>query len=117
MFSTSGTNGTPAPSIRTSRRRQRPASNEGSIPKAKRHRSALNDQTFTPPRDDNVEMQETKVQKISSLARRESPRATPVLQKEIAVRGKKQRTGERSAKGDGSLVLVRLLDALRRDNC
>jgi nuclear pore complex protein Nup133 len=107
MFSTSGTNGTPAGTLRTSRRRQRPASNEGSIPKAKRHRSALNDQTFAPPRDGPVEMQEAKSQKVASLAaRRESPKPTPVFQKEIAVRGKKQRTGERSSKGDGSLVLV-----------
>jgi nuclear pore complex protein Nup133 len=111
MFSTSGTNGTPAASVRTSRRRQRPASNEGSIPKAKRQRSALNDQTFAPPRDDPVEMQEVKFQKVPSLARRESPRATPVHQKEIAVRGKKQRNGERSSKGDGSVVLVRLTGA------
>ncbi|KAG9234385.1 Non-repetitive/WGA-negative nucleoporin C-terminal-domain-containing protein [Amylocarpus encephaloides] len=104
MFSASGTN-TPGATVRTSRRRQRAANEDGSIPKAKRQRSALNDQTFLPP-DGAAEIEETKHHKTPTLTRRESPRAVPVLQKEIAVRGKKQRSGERSTKGDGSAVLT-----------
>ena len=108
MFSKQGQNGTPAGTVRTSRRRQRPASNEGSIPKAKRQRSALTENTFRPE-DDTVEMEEVKSsQKIAALARRDSQRETPIPPKEIPVRGKKQRSGERSNKGDGSVILVRI---------
>lgn len=109
MFSASSAN-TPAGTVRTSRRRARPASNEGSIPKAKRQRSTMTEQTFVPP-DGPVEMEETKSNKLlPALARRESPPATiipPKETKDIAVRGKKQRSGERLAKEDGSVNLVR----------
>lgn len=108
MFSASSAN-TPAGTVRTSRRRARPASNEGSIPKAKRQRSTMTEQTFVPP-DGPVEMEETKPNKLlPALARRESPPANilpPKDTKDIAVRGKKQRSGERLAKEDGSVNLV-----------
>ena len=40
------------------------------------------------------------------LPRQESPREIPGLQKDIAVRGRKVRTGDQGNKGDGSIVLV-----------
>ena len=103
MFSPS-VNNPPAASVRSSRRRQRPLSNEGSIaqPKAKRQRSTLNEQTFVPP-DGAPEMEEVKSQK--TLVRRES-KGVLGQQREIAVRGKKPRSGDRGNKGDGSVVLV-----------
>ncbi|RDL37912.1 Uncharacterized protein BP5553_05345 [Venustampulla echinocandica] len=106
MFSPSGTN-PPAASARTSRRRPRPLSNEGSIPKAKRQRSALSEQTFMPP-DGAPEMEETKAYKTPTVAKRGSLRNAhvPGPQKEIVVRGKKPRPGDRSGKGDGSVVLT-----------
>ncbi|KAF4636233.1 hypothetical protein G7Y89_g1852 [Cudoniella acicularis] len=104
MFSPAGSNPPPA-SIRTSRRRQRPLSNEGSIPKAKRQRSALSDQTFVPP-DGPPEMQEAKAYKPAAIVPQESIREVSLHHKEIAVRGKKQRLGDRNSKGDGSVVLT-----------
>lgn len=92
-----------AGSVRSSRRRQRPLSNEGSIvqPKAKRQRSALNEQTFLPP-DGAPEMEEVK--KIASLPKRQPSLPNP--RREIAVRNKKTRSGDRVEKGDGSTILV-----------
>jgi hypothetical protein len=106
MFSPS-MNGPPSASERSSRRRQRPLSNEGSIlqPKAKRQRSTLNEQTFVAP-DTAPEMEEIKGSKIAALSRRDSSREIQASRREIAVRGKK--LGDRSSKGDGSVVLVRL---------
>jgi len=86
-------------SVRSSRRRARPLSNEGSIvqPKAKRQRSALGGDTFIPPSHGQVEMEETKLQKVAMLPK----------PKQMSVRSKKARSGERSStKGDGSVVLV-----------
>lgn len=105
MFSPS-VNQTAAPSgsVRSSRRRQRPLSNEGSIvqPKAKRQRSALNEQTFLPP-DGTPEMEETKSQKI---AKGEVSRELTGPRREIAVRGRKPKSGDRGSKGDGTVILV-----------
>jgi nuclear pore complex protein Nup133 len=94
----------PSGSVRSSRRRQRPLSNEGSIvqPKAKRQRSALNEQTFLPP-DGTPEMEETKSQKI---AKRAVSRELAGSRREIAVRGRKPKSGDRGSKGDGTVVLV-----------
>lgn len=93
-----------AGSVRSSRRRQRPLSNEGSIiqPKAKRQRSALSEQTFLPL-DDAVEMEEVK--KIAALPKRQPSLPNP--RREIAVRSKKTRTGDRIEKGDGSTILTK----------
>lgn len=107
MFSSSANSVPQAPPTRSSRRRQRPLSSESiSQPKAKRQRSALNDQTFVAP-DGSPEMQEVKALKsIGSLTRRENPRAGQTPRRELAVRGKKPKLAERGSKGDGSVVLV-----------
>ncbi|KAH7356516.1 Non-repetitive/WGA-negative nucleoporin C-terminal-domain-containing protein [Rhexocercosporidium sp. MPI-PUGE-AT-0058] len=99
-------NGTAAPpTVRTSRRRQRPLSNEGSLSAPKGKRQRLNDQTFIPP-GAAPEMEETKSLMVPGLARSGSAGEPAGLQREIAVRGKKSRSGERSTKGDGSSVLT-----------
>lgn len=106
MFSpsVSQTAATPSGSVRSSRRRQRPLSNEGSIiqPKAKRQRSALSEQTFVPP-DGTPEMEEIKSHKI---AKREVSREITGLRREITVRGRKPKSGDRGSKGDGTLTLT-----------
>jgi len=98
---------TPAPSIRSSRRRQR-SSNEGSIsqPKAKRLRSALNEKTFLPPDADHApEIREVKAMRNTSSSKHVNGDAAP-LQREVAVRGRKPRAADQSSKGDGTLLLV-----------
>jgi nuclear pore complex protein Nup133 len=109
MFSPSAAQA-PSGSLRSSRRRQRPLSNEGSIaqPKAKRQRSALSEHTFVSP-DGAPEMEEVKSQKISTLPRRDSLRDAAGPKREIAVRGKKAKSGDRSNKADGAVVLVRTM--------
>lgn len=107
MFSPS-LNQAPSASVRSSRRRQRPLSNEGSIlqPKAKRQRSTLSEQTFVPP-DGAPAMEEAKSQKIATVAlKREPSRELAGSRREIAVRGKKPKSGDRGNKGDGSVILV-----------
>lgn len=97
-----------ANSVRSSRRRPRPTSSEGSVsqPKAKRQRSALSEQTFLPP-DGTPEMLEVKSTKANgSLSRRESTKLTQTPRRDLAVRGKKPKVVERATKGDGSVVLV-----------
>lgn len=71
-------------------------------PKAKRQRSALSEQTFLPP-DDAPDMEEVK--KIAALPKRQPTVTNP--RREIAVRNKKTRTGDRVEKGDGSTILVK----------
>jgi nuclear pore complex protein Nup133 len=109
MFSPSQNGTAPPASVRTSRRRQRPLSNEGSIiePKRKRQRSALNEQTFLPP-DGAPEMEEAKNHRTAALVRNESVREVPGPHREMVVRGKKSRSADRSNKGDGSVTLVSL---------
>ncbi|KAH8685964.1 Non-repetitive/WGA-negative nucleoporin C-terminal-domain-containing protein [Tricladium varicosporioides] len=104
MFTAAGANPTPS-STRTGKRRPRPLSNEGSIPKAKRQRSALSDHTFIAP-DNHAEMQEAKAYKPAALSPREVTREVSGQHKEIPVRGKKTRSGDRNSKGDGSVVLT-----------
>ncbi|KAG4428319.1 hypothetical protein IFR05_016195 [Cadophora sp. M221] len=98
-------NGAAPPTVRTSRRRQRPLSNEGSLSAPKGKRQRLNDQTFVPP-GAAPEMEEAKSLMVPTLARPGSAGEPVGLQREIAVRGKKSRSGERSTKGDGSSVLT-----------
>lgn len=63
--------------------------------------------TFLPPgAEGSPEMEETKNSRIAALPRHEISRDIPGLQKEIAVRGRKVRTGDQGNKGDGSIVLV-----------
>jgi nuclear pore complex protein Nup133 len=116
MFSPSQNGAAPPASVRTSRRRQRPLSNEGSIvePKRKRQRSALNEQTFVPP-DGAPEMEEAKHHKTAALVRNESVREVSGPHREMVVRGKKSRSADRSNKGDGSVTLVSL-DLLAEDH-
>ncbi|CZS98547.1 related to NUP133 Nuclear pore protein [Rhynchosporium graminicola] len=104
MFSPAA-NGAATPTVRTSRRRPRPLSNEGSlsIPKGKRQR--LNEQTFMPP-GAAPEMEETKNSMVATLAGPGIVREPAGLRQDIVVRCKKSRTGERSTKGNGSTVLT-----------
>ncbi|KAG9241176.1 Non-repetitive/WGA-negative nucleoporin C-terminal-domain-containing protein [Calycina marina] len=93
-----------AGSVRSSRRRQRPLSNEGSVqlPKAKRQRSALSDVTFLPP-NDALEMEEVK--KASAPKRQTSSQQQPV--REIVVRSRSTRLGDRVEKDDGITILTK----------
>ncbi|KAK0106968.1 hypothetical protein ONS95_003683 [Cadophora gregata] len=105
MFNTSTNGATPQPTVRNTRRRPRPPSNEGSLSAPKGKRQRLNDQTFVPP-GAGPEMEETRNSMVASLARPGSAGEAIALQREIAVRGKKPRSGERITKGDGSSVLT-----------
>ncbi|KAF4446938.1 hypothetical protein F53441_9484 [Fusarium austroafricanum] len=113
MFSPSVAQGGPATATR-SRRRQRPLSSEhvAQQPKAKRQRVPLTEQTFVNP-DAQQEMIEVKTDgKVATLPAKnkniEPPESlSPVLRKELNVRAKKAKHGDRAAnKGDGSLVLT-----------
>ncbi|ESZ92355.1 hypothetical protein SBOR_7265 [Sclerotinia borealis F-4128] len=106
MFSPAVNAGAPAP-VRSSRRRPRPHSNENSLaqPKSKRVRSSYNDQTFAP--NGTPEMDEAKSNKVATLTKRESPKEASNPRREIAVRGKKSKGGDRAGKGDGSVVLTK----------
>ncbi|KAL6921765.1 hypothetical protein ACHAPO_006942 [Fusarium lateritium] len=115
MFSPSVAQGGPATATR-SRRRQRPVSSERTTqqPKAKRQRLPLTEQTFVNP-DNQQEMVEVKADaKVATLPTKtknknnEPPEpSSPVLRKELNVRVKKTKHGDRAAnKGDGSLVLT-----------
>ena len=93
-----------------SRRRQRPASSDNSTqqPKAKRQRLPLTESTFVNP-DAGPEMYEVKADKIAMLGPRlpaVEKAATPAPNKDLSVRFKKPKPGERISKGDGSVVLV-----------
>ncbi|KAM0234675.1 hypothetical protein ACHAP5_009984 [Fusarium lateritium] len=115
MFSPPVAQGGPATATR-SRRRQRPVSSERATqqPKAKRQRLPLTEQTFVNP-DAQQDMIEVKTNdKVATLPAKnknkntEPPEAlSPVLRKELNVRAKKAKHGDRAAnKGDGSLVLT-----------
>lgn len=117
MFSPPAAQGGPATATR-SRRRQRPVSSERATqqPKAKRQRLPLTEQTFVNP-DAQQDMIEVKTDgKVATLPVKnkntEPPETlSPVLRKELNVRAKKAKHGDRAAnKGDGSLVLVRIDD-------
>jgi nuclear pore complex protein Nup133 len=111
MFSPPANAVSQAASTRSSRRRQRPLSSEGSVsqPKAKRQRSALSEQTFVAP-DAPPEMQEIKATRVGgTISRRENTRSAQTPRRELAVRGKKPKLADRGSKNDGSVVLVRYL--------
>ncbi|PQE30489.1 hypothetical protein CJF32_00010252 [Rutstroemia sp. NJR-2017a WRK4] len=97
----------PAPPVRNTRRRQRPTSNENTLaqPKTKRMRSSYDDTSFAAP-ESSPEMDEVKSNRVATLTRRESPKELAGSKREIAVRGKKPKAGDRSSKGDGSVVLT-----------
>lgn len=59
--------------------------------------------------DPQPEMYEAKPDKIDlQTAKRDGMENTTTARKELSVRSKKPKPGERLAKGDGSVVLVRL---------
>ncbi|CAK7205072.1 hypothetical protein SEUCBS139899_007837 [Sporothrix eucalyptigena] len=122
--------GGPATATR-SRRRQRPVSSDSLAqqPKAKRQRLPLTEQTFVNP-DVPPEMFQVKADKVAMLSSRHNvenhaqpPSTTPAAaavaaatatpttvasapKKELSVRSKKTKAGERISKGDGSVVLA-----------
>ena len=59
------------------------------------------------PLDAAPEMEEVKNQKIVTFPRRDSSLEVPGPRREIAVRGKKAKVGDRGNKADGAVVLVR----------
>ncbi|CAK7262993.1 hypothetical protein SEPCBS119000_000257 [Sporothrix epigloea] len=125
--------GGPATATR-SRRRQRPMSSESFAqqPKAKRQRLPLTEQTFfnpdAPPemfqvkadkvamlngrRSDGIESRQqlpsttSSVPAIATVATTPSNTTSPVPRKELSLRSKKTKAGERISKGDGSVVLA-----------
>lgn len=99
-----------------SRRRQRNPSADNTLtqqPKAKRQRIPLADSTFTNPEVQNAqpEMLEVKNDKVARLPSQPDglENATPntrSLRREVTVRSKKPKQGERTSKSDGSVELV-----------
>lgn len=114
--------GGPATATR-SRRRQRPVSTDSLAqqPKAKRQRLPLTEQTFVNPDvpPEMFQVQNDKVARLSSSSKRDnienqtlatpntnlSVSITPAPRKELSVRSKKTKAGERISKGDGSVIL------------
>ncbi len=99
------------PPVRTSRRKRPDSQSISGQPSSKRQRNALTEQTFVPL--ENFDAQENQdTLKKAALANLASARDAPIPQREIAVRGKKSRSGDRGVKGDGSIVLVCPLSVL-----
>ncbi|KAL2016374.1 hypothetical protein VTK56DRAFT_3796 [Thermocarpiscus australiensis] len=114
MFSPAIHEGGPAKGTRSSRRRQRPPNSDGSDqqPKAKRQRVPLaeNDtSTFVNP-DAPPEMYEVKSDKVDLLGTKrdgvQNAQNISAPRKELSVRSKKPKPGERNSKGDGSILLT-----------
>ncbi|KAK5661648.1 hypothetical protein OQA88_9748 [Cercophora sp. LCS_1] len=109
MFSPALQEGGPAKGTRSSRRRQRPLSSDASVqqPKAKRQRVPLSETTFVNP-EAPPEMFEVKSDKIDLLGIKRDGIETTVSapRKELSVRSKKPKPGERASKGDGSVILT-----------
>lgn len=109
MFSPALHEGGPAKGTRSSRRRQRPTGTDASIqqPKAKRQRVPQAENTPAKP-EAAPEMYEVKPGKIDLLtSKRDGIENMAAPRKELSVRSKKPKLGERTSKGDGSIVLVR----------
>ncbi|ROT35658.1 hypothetical protein SODALDRAFT_329024 [Sodiomyces alkalinus F11] len=109
MFSPSAQEGGPATATR-SRRRQRPLSSDNMVqpPKAKRQRLPLTETTFVNP-DVPPETYEVKADKGANLDLRQDGfgfESQPIPKKELSVRAKRPKHVERTAKGDGSVVLT-----------
>ncbi|KAL2263795.1 hypothetical protein VTK26DRAFT_5087 [Humicola hyalothermophila] len=110
MFSPALPEGGPANRTRSSRRRQR-TSDSSVQPKAKRQRVPLADTTPANPEavdpEAPPEMYEVKPNKIDRLAtKRDGVENAVAPRKELSVRSKKQKIGERTSKGDGSIILT-----------
>jgi nuclear pore complex protein Nup133 len=100
--------GGPAKGTRSSRRRQRPLSSDASVqqPKAKRQRLPLVETTYVNP-EAPPEMFEVKSDTIDLHGiKRDGIENAVVPRKELSVRSKKPKVGERTSKGDGSITLV-----------
>lgn len=100
-----------------SRRRQRPASADNSLtqqPKAKRQRRPLTESNLVNPDPHNaqpemLEVKNDKVARVPSVPDGIENAQTPVtrpLRREVTVRSKKPKQGERTSKSDGSVELV-----------
>jgi len=112
MFSAAVQEGGPAKGTRSSRRRQRPVSSDSLAqqPKAKRQRVPLSETTFVNP-EAPPEMYEVKSDKLDIMPiKRDGLDNRPAPRKELSVRSKKPKAGDRVSKGDGSVVLVRYSD-------
>jgi nuclear pore complex protein Nup133 len=108
MFSSAVQEGGPAKGTRSSRRRQRPVSSDSLAqqPKAKRQRVPLSETTFVNP-EAPPETYEVKSDKLDMLpVKRDGLDNRTPARKELSVRSKKPKAGERVSKGDGSVVLV-----------
>ncbi|KAK4176737.1 putative nucleoporin [Triangularia setosa] len=108
MFSPTLQEGGPAKGTRSSRRRQRPLSGENSAqqPKAKRQRVPLSETMFANPdaASDNFEVKSDQIDLLG--AKSDGIENVGVPRRELSVRFKKPKTGERPNKGDGSVVLT-----------
>ncbi|KAK7746462.1 hypothetical protein SLS53_002421 [Cytospora paraplurivora] len=120
MFSPNQNNTAGGPAMATrSRRRQRPASADNSLtqqPKAKRQRRPLTESNRANPdaRNAQPEMLEVKNDKVAKLPsgpdgieNAQTPTPPRPLRREITVRSKKPKQGERTSKSDGSVELAR----------
>jgi hypothetical protein len=110
MFSPALQESGPAKGTRSSRRRQRPSSSDSLVqqPKAKRQRVPLTESTFVNP-DAPPEMYQVRPEKLELLSiKRDGIENASAPRKELSVRSKRQKAGERVSKGDGSIVLVGL---------
>lgn len=108
MFSTATFQDGPSKGTRSSRRRQRPTSSDSLVqqPRSKRQRLPLNESTFVNP-DVAPEMFEVKADKIDLLGvKRDGIENFGASRKELSLRSKKPKAGERISKGDGSIILV-----------
>lgn len=110
MFTPALHEGGPAKGTRSSRRRQRPLNSPDASaqqPKAKRQRVPLAETTFQSP-EAPPDMFEVKSDKMDLRGtKRDGVENTSAPRKELSVRSKKPKPGERTSKGDGSIVLVR----------
>ncbi|KAB5577589.1 Non-repetitive/WGA-negative nucleoporin C-terminal-domain-containing protein [Coniochaeta sp. 2T2.1] len=108
MFSPAAQEGGPAKGTRSSRRRQRPMSSDSLVqqPKAKRQRVPLSEATFVNPEapPETFDVKSDKLE-VLGLKRDGFDNHTPA-RKELSVRSKKPKAGERVSKGDGSVILT-----------
>ncbi|KAK3956788.1 Non-repetitive/WGA-negative nucleoporin C-terminal-domain-containing protein [Pseudoneurospora amorphoporcata] len=104
--------GGPAKGTRSSRRRARPSSNTDATiqaPKAKRQRVPLHETTVANTEalpETDLELDQVKSDKVLVNIKRDGNENLLGPRKELSVRSKKQKAGERTAKGDGSIVLT-----------
>ncbi|KAI1817412.1 Non-repetitive/WGA-negative nucleoporin C-terminal-domain-containing protein [Poronia punctata] len=114
MFAPAPANGSqngPATSMATrSRRRQRPLSSDNSLqqPKSKRLRSdrpQVTEQTFVEPATAPETFEVKAAQPVAEIKQDGVDRPMAVPRRELSVRSKKSRPGDRLHKGDGSILL------------